>query len=71
MSEYNAQYLNLRRRLSILKLLSESNNTSDNPYRRGKENYIDSLLKELDERYSENRLLNVIESQTETLENSK
>ena len=58
MAEYNLQYNTLRKRLNILKLLNNSEITSK---------IIDSLLKELDERYSENLPLCVVESKLEKI----
>lgn len=60
MGDYNMTYLILKKKLSILKLLSESSTSKSK---------IDGLLKELDERYSENKPLSIIESQLEKVEN--
>ena len=59
MGDYNMTYLTLKKKLSILKLLSESSTSKSK---------IDGLLKELDERYSDGKILSGIESEIEKIE---
>ena len=66
MAEYNKIYLDLRKRLKVLKLLNESDQSlSTYEIRRNK---IDALLKELDIRYSDEQTLVDIEAEVEKLE---
>ena len=66
MAEYNKTYLDLRKRLKVLKLLNESDQSlSTYEIRRNK---IDALLKELDIRYSDEQTLVDIEAEVEKLE---
>lgn len=62
--EYNKLYLDIKKRLSLIKIKLLYNDIS--------ENYIteklDILFKELDERYSENKYLDNLESEVTKLE---
>lgn len=59
MGDYNMTYLTLKKKLSVLKLLSESSASKSK---------IDGLLKELDERYSNGKILSGIEAEIEKIE---
>lgn len=68
MAEYNITYKILKKRLTTLKLLTDTDlNLSDEDLRIRK-NKIDALLKELDERYSEGFSLSFVEDKTLELE---
>ena len=66
MAEYNKTYLELRKRLRILKLLNESD--KNHPKYEEKRIRLDRLLKELDSRYSDEQSLVDIECFVEELE---
>ena len=66
MAEYNKTYLNLHKRLRILKLLNESDKSL--PCYEEKRIRLDKLLKELDARYSDEQSLVDIECLVEALE---
>lgn len=68
MAEYNMNYMNLRKRLLTLKILTESDMTLIESSQKSRLVLIDGLLKNLDERYSENQLLSIVEIQVEEIE---
>lgn len=67
MAEYNEKYLDLKKRLSILKILISSKSSSNNQVLSSL-TCIDSLLKLLDERYSDGLYLETVESEVIKLE---
>ena len=68
MAEYNLQYLNLKRRLTFLKVLTASDGTLTEENKNSKLAEYDSLLKLLDDRYSDEKSLGIIETQLNKLE---
>lgn len=68
MAEYNLQYLNLKRRLTFLKVLTASDGTLTEEKKNSKLAEYDSLLKLLDDRYSDEKSLGIIETQLNKLE---
>ena len=68
MAEYNLQYLNLKRRLTFLKVLTASDGTLTEENKNSKLTEYDSLLKLLDDRYSDEKSLGIIETQLNKLE---
>ena len=68
MAEYNVKYLELKRRLRILKLLNNTDLSLTFQQRSDKGKILDVLLKELDNRYAENLFLDEIEMSVENLE---
>jgi len=70
MAEYNTLYLDLRKRLTSMKVKMLYSTTNLNDETKGMFRYIDSLLKELDDKYSEERLLDELETKVETLESN-
>ena len=68
MAEYNMNYLSLKKRLFTLKLLTESDMNLPEGAHSNRVKMIDSLLKQLDERYSENQPLSMVEAQLEEVE---
>ena len=68
MAEYNIKYLDLRKRLSILKLLNDTDVNLTNQQKSDKSTILDALSKELDHRYSENLFLDEVEMSIENLE---
>jgi len=68
MAEYNAKYLELLKRLSVLKLLAGSDLSLTDDQRNIKLMVIDSLLKRLDERYYEGKFLENIEKEVDKIE---
>lgn len=68
MAEYNVKYLELKRRLKILKLLNDTDLNLTSQQRSDKGKILDVLLKELDNRYAENLFLDEIEMSVENLE---
>ena len=69
MAEYNMNYMNLRKRLLTLKIVTESDMSLNESSQRSRLLLIDGLLKDLDNRYSENQPLSVIECQVDVVEN--
>ena len=67
MTEYNEKYLDLKKRLSILKIIISSQSSSIDQAVSSL-TCIDSLLKLLDERYSDGLYLETIESEVIKLE---
>ena len=67
MADYNTLYLELNRRLSILKAKLSYISVSESQMEDYKQQ-IDKLLKKLDERYSEERYMDDIEEDVSTLE---
>jgi len=59
MGEYNIKYLELKRRLNVLKLSSDNKDLLL---------CIDALLKELDNRYSDEKQLESVEEKLESIE---
>ena len=68
MAEYNLQYLDLKRRLTFLKVLTASDGTLTEENKNSKLAEYDSLLKLLDDRYSDEKSLGIIETQLNKLE---
>lgn len=68
MAEYNVKYLELKRRLKILKLLNDTDLNLTSQQKSDKGKVLDILLKELDNRYAENLFLDEIEMSVENLE---
>ena len=68
MAEYNVKYLELKRRLRILKLLNDTDLNLSSQQKSDKGKVLDILLKELDNRYAENLFLDEIEMSVENLE---
>ena len=68
MAEYNSLYLDLKKRLSILKLKAQLECGLTEDQKESKLKAIDGLLKLLDERYSENLYLEGIEESVSRLE---
>lgn len=68
MTEYNAQYRDLKNRLTTLRILAETDSTSSNTQRTAKLVAYDSLLKLLDDKYSDEKDLGLIETQVSRLE---
>lgn len=68
MAEYNMNYMNLRKRLLTLKILTESDMNLIESSQKSRLVLIDSLLKDLDNRYSENQPLSIIECQVDVIE---
>ena len=68
MAEYNMIYLNLKKRLSTLKLLTESDTKISEDERSIALAKIDKLQKNLDERYSDGLLLSLVESEVHKIE---
>lgn len=62
MAEYNMQYINLKKRLKTLKLVIESDMSLDSKSKNAFVKKINDALIELDERYSEGRLLGLVEN---------
>lgn len=67
MAEYNKKYLELKNRLSILKLRI-SGKSLPSEQKKSLLSCVDNLLKLLDERYSENLHLEIVESEVKKLE---
>ena len=68
MAEYNMIYKILKKRLTTLKLLTETIIDLSDEDLRIRKNKIDKLLKELDERYSEGLALSFVEDDILELE---
>jgi len=68
MAEYNSLYLDLKKRLNVLKLKAQTECGLTEEQKRSKLFAIDSLLKLLDERYSENLYLECIDESVSRLE---
>ena len=68
MAEYNMNYMNLRKRLLTLKIVTESDMSLIESSQKSRLNLVDGLLKDLDNRYSENQPLSVIEYQVDVVE---
>ena len=68
MADYNTLYLELNKRLSILKAKLSYISVGDSQLE-GYRMQIDKLLKKLDERYSEERYMDDIEEDVSILEN--
>jgi len=68
MAEYNKQYLSIKHRLSVLKLLTESDSRMANLQKDAKLKCIDALLKILDDRYSDGLYLDQIDGEVSKYE---
>ena len=68
MAEYNLMYQDLKKRLTVLKILTETDCTLNESVRSSRESIIDSLLKELDYRRQEHLYLEGIEVNVINLE---
>ena len=68
MAEYNIKYLDLRKRLSVLKFLNDTDISLSPQQKADKGAILDALSKELDHRYSETLFLDEVEMSIENLE---
>lgn len=71
MAEYNMQYRDLKKRLKVLKLLNETNYSIEISERDRKNNVLESLLKNLDYKHSEELPLTDIEQDVIDIEENK